>query len=239
MSDATVRPAHPEDVPFELQPLSGIRKIIAKRMTQSAREAPHFQVSMSVDMSEAVSLRKKLKAQGIKSTFNDIVMKAAARVLKDDPRMNCSFATEGLRAFKEINLGFVVAVEDGLTVPVVRQADERSLLEIGAQVKAMAERARAGKLTARHTMGGTFTISNLGMLAVDAVIPIINPGQAGILGVGGILEKPVVVDGQIEARPVCEFWLACDHRAVDGVIAAEFLAAMKEQLQEPTELVQQ
>jgi len=227
-------PSHPEEVPFDLLPLSGMRKIIGQRMMQSVREAPQFQISMLVDMSQAAALRERLKKDTI--TFNDLILKAAALALRERPRMNCSFSPEGIRLYKEINLGFVAAVEDGLVVPVIREADRKSLWEISAEARELTEQARAGKLVARASVGGTFTVSNLGRFGVDVVIPIINPPQAGILGVGAIQEKPVVMAGKIEVRLLCEMWLSCDHRAVDGVISAEFLGALKGLLQEPERL---
>jgi len=229
-------PSHPERIPYESEKLSGIRKIIAKRMSQSAREAPHFQVAREIDMSRSVAFRKRLKETGENITFNDLVLKATALALKMKPRMNCSFEKDELRLFREINVGFVVAIEDGLTVPVIRETDKKSLAEINAQTGQMAKKARDKKLTARHTLGGTFTVSNLGMFDSDAVIPIIFPGQAGILGVGAIRQTAVVVEDKIEIRPACKFWLSCDHRAVDGVIAAEFLNALDEILQNPEQL---
>ena len=229
-------PAHPENVPFELLPLSGMRKVIGQRMVQSVREAPHFYVASTVEMTGVVALRQRLKARGENVSFNDIILKATALTLRERPRMNCSFTPEGIKLFQEINVGFVAAVPDGLVVPVIRQADQKSLIEINPEVRELAELARAGKLIARATVGGTFTVSNLGMFGSDAVLPIINPPQAGILGVGAIKDAPIVVDSKIEVRPVCEFWLGCDHRAVDGVIGAEFLGAFKQIIQEPERL---
>jgi len=228
---------HPEEVPFDLLSLSGMRRIIGERMTQSVRDFPQFYICMRTDMSAVVALREKLKkSSDVKITFNDIILKATALALREQPRMNCAFSPEGIRVFQEINVGFVVAVEDGVVVPVIRQADKKSLSQIAGEVKALTERARAGKLGARASLGGTFTVSNLGMFDIDIVIPIINPPQAGILGVGAICEMPTVREGKIETRPMCELWLSCDHRAVDGMISSQFLAALKAILQQPEKL---
>jgi len=231
-------PPRPEDVPFELLPLSGMRRIIGERMTQSIRDFPQFAVSAQVDMSAVVALRERLKKEqpNVKISFNDIMLKAAALALKEQPRINCSFTPDGIKLFTQINVGFVAAVEDGVIVPVIRDADKKSLAEIAVEVKSLVERARAGKLGARATMGGTFTVSNLGMFDVDLVIPIINMPQAAILGVGAIRPAPCVVDGKVEPRPMCELWLSSDHRAVDGVISAQYLGALKAVLLDPSKL---
>ena len=230
-------PSHPEDVPYNLLPLSGMRRIISQRMSQSVREAPHFYLALQADMSEVVNLRQSLKAGGAGDiSFNDILLKAVALALREQPRMNCSFAPEGIRQFKEVHLGFVVAVQEGLVVPVLRNADRKKLAEIAAEVKQLAEQARAGRLVARASVGGTFTVSNLGMFGVDDVLPIINPPQAGILGVGAIKEAPLAQEGQVVVKPMVELWLGCDHRAVDGVIGAQFLGKLKEILQQPEQI---
>jgi len=235
----TAQPARPEDVPFEMLPLSGMRKIIGQRMKESLREFPQFYVCQRIDMSGVVALREKLKqTETVKITFNDIVLKAAALALKEQPRMNCAFTEEGIKFFQQINVGFVAAVEDGLVVPVIRETDKKSLAEIAAEVQSLAERAKANKLGARASLGGTFTVSNLGMFGIDLVVPIINPPQAGILGVGGIKDTPVAREGKVEIRPLCEFWLAADHQAVDGVIAAQYLMALKAILEQPEKLTQ-
>ncbi len=229
--------SHPEEVPFDLLPLTGMRRIIGQRMQESVRDFPQFSICMRVDMTEVVALRQRLKESGDTGvTFNDIMMKAAALALKEQPRMNCSFTPEGIKVFQEFNVGFVAAVEDGVIVPVVRNTDRKSLQDISAEVKSLTERGRAGKLGARASMGGTFTVSNLGMFGVEVVIPIINPPQAGILGVGAIKDTPVALEGKVEIRPLCELWLASDHRAVDGVISSQYLAALKTILQQPDKL---
>jgi pyruvate dehydrogenase E2 component (dihydrolipoamide acetyltransferase) len=231
-------PSRPEEVPFELMPVSGMRRIIGERMVESIVTQPQFAVSASVDMNEIVALREQLKqTEPTKISFNDMVIKAVALALRDQPRINCSYTPEGIKLFKEVNVGFVASVTDGVVVPVVRNADQKSLVEIATETKSLVERARAGRLGARSTMGGTFSISNIGMFDVDLVIPIINTPQAAILGVGAIRTIPAVVGDKIAPRPICEFWLASDHRAVDGVISAQYLGALKAILEAPQRLV--
>jgi pyruvate dehydrogenase E2 component (dihydrolipoamide acetyltransferase) len=222
------------------EPFSRIRATIAKRMTESMREIPHFYVTSEIDMSEAVRLRAALKASDRVSedmTYTHFLIKAVAIALQRHPRLNASFAEDGRELKAEINLGLAVALEDGLIVPVLHNCDKLSLLDIAAQANALVERARSGKPTTEDLSGGTFTISNLGMLPVDHFTAIINPPQGAILAVGAIKERPVVRDGEVRVAHTMMVTLSCDHRILDGFTGGQFLAELKKLLENPVGLM--
>lgn len=225
-------------VSFEDVPVSQMRKVIAKRLSESLFTAPHFYLTMSIDMDAAVAARGKInEVAPVKVSFNDMVLKAAALALKQHPKVNSSWLGDTIRYNHHINIGVAVAVEDGLLVPVVRFADGKSLSQIGAEVKEFAQKAKDKKLQPGDWEGSTFTISNLGMFGIDQFTAIINPPDACILAVGGIAQLPVVKNGQVVAGNIMKVTLSCDHRAVDGATGAAFLQTLKSLLEEPLRML--
>jgi pyruvate dehydrogenase E2 component (dihydrolipoamide acetyltransferase) len=222
------------------EPFSRMRAAIAKRMAESMREIPHFYVTVEIDMSEAVRMRAALKASDRVSadvTYTHFLIKAAAIALQQHPRLNASFV-EGGREFKaDINIGLAVSLDDGLIVPVLHDCQNLSLLEIAEKANALVERARTGKPTQEDLSGGTFTISNMGMLPVEHFTAIINPPQGAILAVGAIKERPVVRNGEIRGAHTMMATLSCDHRILDGVTGGQFLADLKKLLENPVGLM--
>jgi len=214
----------------EVVPLTSLRKTIARRLTE-AWQAPAFQISMSADMTRAQELHARLREQGVSVT--DILTKLAAIALLRHREVNAHFADDELRIFPNAHIGLAVATERGLIVPVQREVERKSLVQIAAERKEILQRTREGKLSQEDLDGGTFTISNLGMYGVEIFTAVLNPPQAAILAVGAIEEKPVVDDGGFVARPLMAMTLTCDHRAVDGAKAAEFLRELKTLLEEP------
>lgn len=212
----------------EVIPLTGIRKTTAERLSQSFRTAPHSTVSMDVDMTEARKLHEDLQV-----SYTDILVKAVAEALKEHSIVNSSLEGEQIKVYEDVNVGVAVATEKGLVVPVVHNADKLSLKDISSAVRVLVEKAREGKLTKDDLTGGTFTVTNLGMYGVDFFIPIINPPETAILGVGRVAEKTVVVDQTIEVKPILNLSLAYDHRVVDGAPAAQFLRRVKQLLETP------
>lgn len=224
--------------------LKEIRKKIAERLSRSYNEALHTTVTMEADVSGIVELREKLLQEVQKSvdarlTYTAFLVKAAALALKEHPMLNSMLSGEEVRIFEDINIGVATAVEDGLLVPVIRNADKKTLTEIALEVERLAERARKGELSGKELAGGTFTISNLGMYGVDIFIPIINPPECAILGVGKISKKPVIVNEKLETRSMISLSLSFDHRIVDGAMAARFLQTLKEKLENPAEIVKE
>lgn len=213
--------------------LSGIRKTVAERLSQSFRTAPHSTVIMDVDMSNAMRLKEKHQV-----SITELLVKIAAEALKEHPNMNSALKGDEIRIYEDINVGVAAATESGLVVVVVRNADKKPLNEVAATVRELVEKAKQGKLTREETTGGTFTITNLGMYGVDLFMPIINPPEAAILAVGRIAEKPVAVDGEVKIKPVATLSLAYDHRIVDGAPAAEFLRRIKQLLESASNSLQ-
>jgi len=219
-------------------PVSQMRKTIAKRLSESKFTAPHFYLTIKVDMDSAIAARKKInEIAPMKVSFNDIVIKAVAIALKQHPHVNSSWRGDKIRTNEHVNIGVAIAVEEGLLVPVVRFADGKSLSHISAEVKDFAQRAKAKKLQPSEWEGSTFTISNLGMFGIDEFTAIINSPDACILAVGGIQEVPVVKDGQIIPGNIMKVTLSCDHRVVDGATGAAFLQTLKSLLEEPVRLL--
>ena len=219
--------------------LSKMRAAIARRMSLSKQTIPHFYVSQEIDMGEAVtfldSLNKSEKAD-VKITYNDVVIKACALALKDFPEINAHFSDKGLILKKEINVGFVVALQVGLIVPVIRSADALSIQEISARAKGLRDRILKKESTPDDLSGGTFSISNMGMFGVDEFSAIINPPQVAILAVSAVKDKPSVKNGAIEPAKIMKVTLSADHRALDGVMVAKFLQQLKELLENPRDL---
>ncbi len=225
-------------VSFEEVPVSQMRKVIAKRLAESKFSAPHFYLTMSIDMDAAVAARGKLnETSKVKISFNDIVLKAVAVALKQHPKVNSSWLGDKIRINHHVNIGVAVAVEEGLLVPVVRFADGKSLSQIAAEVKDFAQKAKDKKLQPSDWEGSTFTISNLGMFGIEEFTAIINPPDACILAVGGISQVPVVKNGQVVPGNVMKVTLSCDHRVVDGATGAAFLQTLKGLLEEPLRML--
>jgi len=223
---------------FKEVPVSQMRKVIAKRLADSKFTAPHFYLTMSIDMDAAVAGRAKMnETSKVKISFNDLVLKACAVALKQHPAVNSSWLGDKIRTNYDINIGVAVAVEDGLLVPVVRAADTKSLSQIGTEVKEFAQKAKDKKLQPSDWEGNTFTISNLGMFGIDEFTAIINPPDACILAVGGISQVPVVKNGNVVAGNVMKVTLSCDHRVVDGATGSAFLQTLKSLLEEPLRML--
>jgi pyruvate dehydrogenase E2 component (dihydrolipoamide acetyltransferase) len=223
---------------FTEKPVTQMRKVIAKRLSESLFTAPHFYLTMSIDMDGAIAARGKINEYApVKISFNDMVLKAVAIALKQHPNVNSSWLGDKIRYNEHVNIGVAVAVEDGLLVPVVRFADGKSLSHISAEVKDFAQRAKAKKLQPADWEGSTFTISNLGMFGIDEFTAIINPPDACILAIGGISQVPVVKNGAVVPGNVMKVTLSCDHRVVDGATGSAFLQTLKALLEEPVRLL--
>ena len=237
-ASVAVQAAHQGVVSFEDQPVSQMRKTIARRLSESLFTAPHFYITMTIDMDAAVAARAKInEVAPVKISFNDMVVKATALSLKQHPKINSSWLGDTIRTNHHVNIGIAVAVDEGLLVPVVRFADTKSLSEIGVTVKGFAQKAKDKKLQPSDWEGSTFTISNLGMFGVDEFTAIINPPDACILAVGGIAQVPVVKNGQVVPGNVMKVTLSCDHRVVDGAAGAAFLQTLKSLLEEPLRML--
>jgi len=225
---------------FEEIPVSQMRKTIARRLSESKFTAPHFYLTMEIDMDRCADARESINAvAGTKISFNDFVIKAAAAALRQHPKVNSSWLDDRIRINHHINIGVAVAVEEGLLVPVVRFADSKTLSQINAEVKEYAQKAKDKKLQPSDWEGNTFTISNLGMFGIDEFTAIINPPDACILAVGGIKETPAIKNGKITRSSVMKVTLSCDHRVVDGVTGAKFLQTLKGFLENPVLLLGQ
>ena len=225
----------------EIIPLVGMRKTIADRLSQSYNSAIHTTMMTEVDMTEASNFRKDLLVKvkeetGVSMTYTSIIVKAAAFALREHKMVNSTLEDREIKILKNVNVGVAVDIEEGLIVPVIHDADRKSLSEISALLAKLAEKARNRTLSMEEVSKGTFTVTNLGMLGVHTFIPIINPPQAAILGVGTIEDKPVVVKGNIEARSRLNLSLVYDHRIINGAEAARFLQTMKRILEKPSAL---
>ena len=223
---------------FTDTPVSQMRKVIASRLSESKNTAPHFYVTMDIDMDNAIAARKAMNAGGeVKISFNDLVVKACALALKKHPVINGSWMGDFIRSNHHVHIGVAVAIEDGLLVPVLRHADQMPLAAISASVKDLAGKAKDKKLQPADWEGNTFTISNLGMFGVEQFTAIVNPPDAGILAVGGIKQVPVVKDGQVVPGNVMKVTLSLDHRAADGASGAAFLQTVKGFLENPVTML--
>ncbi len=223
---------------FEDVNLSQMRKVIAKRLSESMYTAPHFYVTMEINMDKAIEARKSINdISPVKISFNDMVIKAVAAALRQHPDVNVAWLGDKLRKNKHIHIGVAVAVKDGLVVPVIRFADNKSLSHIAVEVKELAQKAHDKKIQPAEMEGGTFAVSNLGMFGVDEFTAIINPPNACILAIGGIKETAVVKNGQLVPGSVMKVTLSSDHRAVDGAVAAAFLKTFKGLLEDPVRIL--
>jgi pyruvate dehydrogenase E2 component (dihydrolipoamide acetyltransferase) len=225
-------------VSFTDEPISQMRKTIARRLAESKFTAPHFYLTLDIDMDAAIATRKGLNSiDGVKVSFNDMVIKAVAMALRNHPAVNSAWMGDFIRRNDHVNIGVAVAVEDGLLVPVVRFADGKGLTQISAEVRDYAQKAKDKKLQPSDWEGNTFTISNLGMFGIESFTAIVNPPDACILAIGGIKEVPVVKNGQVVPGNVMKVTLSCDHRVVDGASGAAFLQTFKTYMEQPAAML--
>jgi pyruvate dehydrogenase E2 component (dihydrolipoamide acetyltransferase) len=227
-----------------VQKLSSMRSIIAKRLLESKTQIPHFYLEIDVDAKPLLDLRAQLNESlaklnpPVKLSLNDFVLKAAAEAVRRAPAVNASFEGDSIRQFGDVSLSFAVAIAEGLITPIIREAQNKSLIQISAEAKALAAKAKDGKLKPEEFQGGTFTVSNLGMLGIDSFCAIINPPQAAILAVGNIVKKPVVdANDQIVVGHRQSITLSCDHRVVDGAVGAAYLKELRELIEKPALLL--
>lgn len=219
-------------------PVSQMRKTIARRLGESKFSAPHFYLTISIRMDAIAQARTMIvEQQKIKVSFNDFVLKATAMALRQHPVVNASWLGDKIRYHKDINLGVAVAVEDGLLVPVLFNADQMGMAEMGQQVSALAEKARNKKLQPQEMQGNTFSVSNLGMFGIDEFTAIINPPDAAILAVGGINEELYLENGEVRTKKVMKVTMSCDHRVIDGASGAKFLQTLKQYLENPISML--
>ena len=224
----------PQVESFSEVAVSQMRKTIAKRLAESKFSAPHFYLTMSIDMDRMMDARKAInEVAALKISFNDIVIKACAFALKENPKVNSAWLGDRIRFNDHVHIGVAVAVDEGLLVPVVRFADTKSLTNISAEVRNYAQRAHDKKLQPEDWEGNTFTISNLGMFGIEEFTAIVNPPDSCIMAVGGIAQVPVVKNGQIVPGNVMKVTLSCDHRVVDGATGSKFLQTFKKLMENP------
>lgn len=221
--------------------LSPMRRAIAERTQRSKSAAPHFYATITVDMKAALDLRQQAiewanQHGWMPPSITDLCLRATALSLRDFPMLNASFDGDAILYHEDINLGLVVGLDDGMLIPVIRQADRLNLTGLVAETRRLRQRAEAGQLSATELTGGTFTLSNLGMFGLDSFTAVINPPEAGILALGAVKEQPTVVDGEVVPRPLLVTTLSVDHRVVDGITAARFVAAFKDLLEHPLRL---
>jgi len=237
---APLRPAG-ERPEVEEVPVTQMRKAIAKRLVTSIGPVPTFYLTIEVDMTQTMAARERLNARlgqgGQKASVNDFVVRAVAEALRRHPEVNASWGDNVIRRYGRVHVGVAVAVEDGLITPVVRDADRKGILQIGAEVKELAARGREKKLTPEEYTGSTFSISNLGMFGITEFTAIINPPEAGIIAVGAVEEKPVVVDGEVKVQPRMRMTMSCDHRVVDGATGARFLQTVRAFMEDPAAML--
>jgi pyruvate dehydrogenase E2 component (dihydrolipoamide acetyltransferase) len=223
---------------YEALPSSGFRKTIAKRLTEAKQTVPHFYLTLDCRIDALLELRKRYnESADTKSSVNDFVIRAAALALRKVPGANVSWTDEAILAYRDVDISVAVATPNGLITPIVRNADTKSLREIATEMRDLAARARDGKLKPAEYQGGTFSISNLGMFGIREFAAIINPPQSCILAVGGGEQRAIVVDGQVTVATVMTCTLSVDHRAVDGALGAEYLAAFKSSIEAPYSLL--
>jgi pyruvate dehydrogenase E2 component (dihydrolipoamide acetyltransferase) len=231
-------PRGPAAPPYRDAPLTQIRKTIAKRLAQSIGPIPTFYLTTEVDMERSGDAREALlEAGGEKVSFNDIILKAVAMALRQHPECNAWWQDDHIRYWNEVHLAMAVAIDEGLITPVIRHTDLKSLREIAAEARDLAGRARERKLAPEEYTGGTFSVSNLGMLDIDEFTAVINPPEAGILAVGRMAERPVAQEGAVVIRRRMRLTMSCDHRVIDGATGARFLQTLKRMLENPLAMV--
>lgn len=227
------------DATYTELPLNNIRKIVAKRLTEAKRDVPHFYLTIDCEIDALLSVRTSLnkRFEPEKLSVNDFVIRACALALIKVPEANSAWFDTVIRRYQSADISVAVAIDDGLVTPIIKSAEHKSLREIAAEVKVLAEKARAGKLRPEEFQGGTFTLSNLGMYGIKQFGAILNPPQACILAVGAGEQRPVIKDGEVKAATIMTCTLSVDHRAVDGAVGSRFLAAFKELIEDPIGLV--
>ena len=221
------------------EPATQIRQTIAKRLVTSLGPVPHFFLTTDIEMDRAAEMRRGINAldPDLKISINDIIIKVTAAALIQHPEVNASFQEKFIRYYEHADIGVAVAIEDGLITPVVRAADQKSLSQIAAEVRELAERARSKRLKPEEYTGATFSISNLGMFGIDEFTAVINPPEGAILAIGAMTPKPVVRDNEIVIRQIMRVTMSCDHRVIDGATGAKFLQTFKKILENPLYLV--
>ena len=229
----------PESTPYKVIPLTPLRKIIAARMTEAKQTIPHYRLSADIEMDALFALRKQGNTEnpGHKVSINDFIIKATAMVLMECPQINIQFVEGEIHQYSQADISVVIAVEGGLSTPVIRGANTKTVAEIALEVKALAARAQNGTLKMNEIMGGSFSLSNLGMYDVDQFDAIINPPQCAILAVGSASPQPVVKNNQVAIGSVMRATLSLDHRVIDGAVGAAFLNALRDHLQSPSALL--
>ena len=237
-ADRPVFSSTPGQESYTDEPVSQMRKTIARRLAESKFTAPHFYLTLDIDMDNAIATRTSLNTmEGVKVSFNDMVVKSVAVALKKHPNVNSAWMGDFIRRNEHVHVGVAVAVEDGLLVPVVRFADSKGLMQISAEVREFAKKAKEKKLQPSDWEGNTFTISNLGMFGIESFTAIVNPPDSCILAVGGIKEVPVVKNGQVVPGNVMKVTLSCDHRVVDGAMGSSFLQTFKQYMENPAAML--
>ncbi|MFE6451199.1 dihydrolipoamide acetyltransferase family protein [Nocardiopsis dassonvillei] len=238
---AATAPAFDDGRASEELKVSNVRKVIARRLTESKQTVPHFYLRRTIDAEALKAFRAQINEQlsstGVKVSFNDLIVKASATALKLHPAVNTSWVDDKLLQHHRVNVGVAVAVDAGLVVPVLHDTDKATLSEISTRTRELAGKARDGKLKPQEMSGGTFSVSNLGMFGVDSFSAVINPPEAAILAVGAMRQEPVVVDGEVVVRNRISLELSVDHRAVDGAVGAAFLKDLAEILEEPMRII--
>jgi pyruvate dehydrogenase E2 component (dihydrolipoamide acetyltransferase) len=241
---APPKPAAPVTAPHDRLPLSGVKRITARRLTEAKQTIPHFYVTIDVELDAMLKLRTDLNAKSpkdgagaFKLSVNDLLIKACAVTLRRVPRVNASWSDDAIIQYHDVDISVAVSIPDGLITPIIRRADQKGLAAISAESKALIERARAGKLKPEEFQGGSFSISNMGMYGVREFAAIINPPQAAILAVAAAQQRPVVRDGALAVATVMTCTISVDHRVIDGALAAEWLAAFKSIVEDPLSLM--
>lgn len=245
MAALKTRPARrttPLPIGARRQSLSPMRRAVAERTRRSKSEAPHFYVTIAVDMLAALDMLKQVAAWAEKQgwmtpTITDLCIRAAALTLHEFPALNASFDNEAIIIYSDINIGLVIGLDEGMLVPVIQRADELNLYTLAQTTQHIKQQATAGQLNASQLAGGTFTLSNLGMFGVDSFTAVLNPPQAGIVALGAVKEQPAVIGGEVVPRPMMTATLSVDHRVVDGIMAARFVQSFKEMLENPVCLI--
>ncbi len=225
--------------PYEFEAANGVRQVIANRMLESKQTVPHFYLTVDCELDALLKLRSQVNKdeEGYKVSVNDFIIRAVAKAMVDVPAVNASWAGDGVLNYTDVDVSVAVASENGLITPIIKKADEKSLIAISQEMKDLAGRARDGKLAPHEFQGGGFTISNLGMFGVKSFSAIINPPQSCILAVGAGEQRAVVKNGELAIATVMSVTLSVDHRSVDGAVGAEFLAAFKKYIEAPAKIL--
>jgi len=235
---ASARPVAAPSIESKSIPLTAMRRTIAKRLSESIGPIPHFYLTVDYDVTNLLALREQInEVEGVKTSLNDYVVRAAALALRHHPNVNASFGEEAIAQHGEIHIGIAVSTPEGLITPVVRNADRRSVVEISAEVRALADKAKNRKLKPDEYQGSTFTVSNLGAWGIEEFTAIINPPNVAILAIGAASAQPVVIDRQVAIRDRMKVTMSCDHRVVDGAAGAEFLRTLRQYIEQPVRLI--